>query len=224
MTWPLDHLSASLIARYRDCPLSALYYRRGEPSSADPRYRVAGSIVHSLIEREYDPSAEPYSPECPVDDMMQSRIDESMAGYRELRQRGLLPEPSEAVRPEVYFEAEIGGVPLVGYIDLLYQTETGWRVEDWKTGSPRQKDRDQMRIYAYALEQTLGARPSETVATLDYLRLGRREAVPYTSSEAVEDSIVRDVVEPVENLEFPANRGSRCSMCEYRPICKAWAD
>lgn len=222
--FPVDHLSPSFINKYEQCPLAALYYRQNKPKEWDPRYAEVGSYIHSLIEREYNPSAEIVFPSCGMDDMMTSRAAESMAGYRRLRQHDPRYDPAERTQhPEVLIRGEIAGVPLIGYIDLLSYRGGRVYIDDWKTGKYKPADEQQLRIYTMLVSMMMGIRPGTVTATLDYLRDDRiQRPVPYTSTAAIEGHIIKDVIEPIQDLIFVPHRGQQCARCEYRPICEAW--
>ena len=75
------------------------------------------------------------------------------------------------------------------------------------------------------VSRIMGIPPRDIIATLDYLREEPRriqKRVPYTSTAAIEQHIEREVIEPINDLQFVPVRGSHCERCEYRKICEAW--
>lgn len=224
--FPMDHLSPSFINKFEDCPLAALYYRQGRPSDRDVRYAEVGRHIHSILEHEYDPNAEIYQPECGMDEMMRLRCSQSLEGYRALLKQDHRFDPREGTQhPEVHVHTEIAGVPLVGFIDLLSVRGSTVYIDDWKTGYPGKKDENQIRIYTMMVSRIMGIPPRDIIATLDYLREEPRriqKRVPYTSTAAIEQHIVRNVIEPINDLQFVPVLGKHCADCEYRRICEAW--
>ena len=212
--FPMDHLSPSFISRFEECPLKALYYREGRPAEYDIRYAEIGRHIHSIIEKEYNPNAEIYEPTCGMDTMMALRRNQSIDGYRELRRQDRRFDPREGTQhPEVHVRSEIRGVPSMVYIDA------------WKTGFFFFNDTATTEIYTMMISRIMGIPPRDIIATLDYLReepkrIQRR--VPYTSTASIEQHIVKEVIEPIDDLQFVPVLGGHCDRCEYRHICEAW--
>ena len=135
-------------------------------------------------------------------------------------------DPREGTQhPEVHVRSEIRGVPIIGFIDLLSIRGSMVYIDDWKTGFPGKRDEQQIRIYTMMVSRIMGIPPRDIIATLDYLREEPRriqKRVPYTSTAAIEQHIEREVIEPINDLQFVPVRGSHCERCEYRKICEAW--
>lgn len=224
--FPMDHLSPSFISKFEECPLKALYYREGRPAEYDIRYAEVGKHIHSILEKEYNPAAEIYEPVCGMDEMMAIRRNQSIEGYMTLRKQDRRFDPREGTQhPEVHVRSEIRGVPIIGFIDLLSIRGSMVYIDDWKTGFPGKRDEQQIRIYTMMISRIMGIPPRDIIATLDYLREepGRiQKRVPYTSTAAIEQHIEREVIEPINDLQFVPVRGSHCERCEYRKICEAW--
>lgn len=226
--FPMDHLSASFIAKFETCPLAAMYYREGRPMEWDSRYAEVGSYTHSVIERRYDPDRPEYVLEVPMDGEMQMRHNQAMAGHDALCKMDSRFRPNpEWHKPEYEFSYEIEGVPLVGFIDLL--TVRGKtpivNIDDWKTGRYKQADEQQMRIYTMVISELLGVIPRDITATLCYLREEPKKIVrqvPYTGTAAIKHHIIEDIIKPICDLQFVPRRGQHCARCEYRPICDAY--
>lgn len=223
--FPMDHLSPSFINKFEECPLAALYYREGKPSSRDIRYSEVGRFTHSVLQQVYDPEAELYTPPF-MDSMMHTRHAQAMQGYKELRKQDHRFDPIEGTQhPEVHVSIEIHGVPLIGIIDLLSIRGSMVYIDDWKTGYPGKKDEQQIRIYTLMVSRIMGIPPRDIIATLDYLREEPKKIqkrVPFTSMSALENQIVKNVIEPISDLQFVPVRGRHCDSCEYREICEAW--
>lgn len=223
--FPMDHLSPSFISKYEECPLKALYYRQDRPAIFDRRYAEVGRYTHSVIEQQYNPNAETYRPEI-MDGMMESRHADAMKGYNELRRTDGRFDPAEGTQhPEVHVEIKVEGVPVVGFIDLLSIRGQMVYIDDWKTGRPKQADEEQIRIYTMMISRIMGVSPRDIIATLDYLRDDPRKIqkrVAYTSTAAITQHIIQDVIEPINDLQFIPVMGQHCERCEYRTTCEAW--
>ena len=225
--FPMGHLSPSFISKYESCPLAALYYREGRPKQWDQRYAEIGSHTHSILEREYNTSAEIYIPSM-MDAEMSRRHTEAMAGYEALKAIEPRYVPDRKVHhPEVHIRYRIGGVDLVGYIDLLTIRGKSPQIyiDDWKTGMYKPADEQQIRIYTMVISEAMGVSPRDITSTLCYLRESRGKimrTIPYTSTAAIKRHIIDDVIEPINDLFFPAKWGKACERCESRHIWEAW--
>lgn len=225
--FPADHLSASFIAKYKECPLKAKYYREGKPADQDRRYMECGSLVHSVIQRYYDPSAKLYEPlPGTMDAEMEKRYQESIAGFESLAQMVPRFVADGTQTPEVRIETEIcDGVPFIGFIDLLTRKDGRIWIDDWKTGAHNADNEFQIRMYAMIISRMTDTPMANITSTLNYLRepMGKQQKiVPFTSEKAIEYHVKKYIVDPIWANDWHAEpSGGKCARCEYRKICEA---
>lgn len=223
--FPADHLSASFIAKYEQCPLAAKYYREGKPAEQDRRYLECGSLVHSVIERYYNPSAKLYEPlPGTMDSEMEQRYSESVAGFEQLVATvpRLMADGSQT--PEVRIQSELCGVPFLGFIDLLTRKDGKIWIDDWKTGAHSQQNENQIRMYTLLISRMTDTPIKDITATLDYVReipSKRQRIIPFTSEKAIEYRVKKYVVDPIWAEDWHPKVGAQCARCEYRRICEA---
>jgi DNA helicase-2/ATP-dependent DNA helicase PcrA len=74
---------------------------------------------------------------------------------------------------EAPFSMVIGGQQLIGRIDAVFQTPTGYEVVDWKTNKQASADPLQLAIYRLAWAELMGVEPSAVTASFYYVRLGQ---------------------------------------------------
>lgn len=221
--FPLDHISASFIKAYMDCHLKGHYYKIRAPSTFDPRYAECGSVVHSAIERQYNPLAEEYTanPDL-MDGQMVQRANESVEGFKMIARRlpRLTPGKGQQAEVEIKWYPEVD-VLFLGYIDLLTVGPTTY-IDDWKTGAEGPKDELQMRLYKVAVSETMGIPTRNIITTLHYLRQAKSKEVPFDGIRETRHWLKVNVIDPVRDMDFTPNVGSQCARCEYRTICDAW--
>ena len=120
---------------------------------------------------------------------------------------------------ELKFNVELGGVPVVGFIDQIIETPKGLVVRDIKTGS-KPGDTFQLCTYAEAMKQTYGVDIDRGVYWLG--RTGRpgRVKVFTDKDRANVHDVFREVNGLIEGGHFPADPDqSKCAMCSVRTSC-----
>ncbi|MFI5426173.1 PD-(D/E)XK nuclease family protein [Aeromicrobium sp. UC242_57] len=73
---------------------------------------------------------------------------------------------------EAPFSIVLGGQQIIGRIDAIYQTDTGFDVVDWKTNKQATSDPLQLAIYRLAWAELQGIDPSLVEGVFYYVRLG----------------------------------------------------
>lgn len=135
-------------------------------------------------------------------------------------------------------------VHLSGFVDLLFETEDGWVIADYKTGSVPRSDsylfdqyQTQLTTYAWMLQAEYDIEPAS--ARLVYVQSGEEHDVPIDWDGF--DSYLRSLpdrlrIEPGEGLPLDPDPNpevsdketlsleSRCGSCPYTSICPAWTD
>ncbi len=231
-------LSFSSIATYRECPRQYWYRYRLQlpaPPSLEAQF---GSIVHlalmqagralsrgELVDlaRLQEMYRDAWRQAALVD---RRRPALEALGWRllsRLHAEGGLERPWLVEHP---FTVELGGWTLRGVIDRIDRCDRGWRIVDYKTGTPipasRLRRDLQLALYALAA-RSLGLQPLEL--EIVYLRDGRRvriDADQELLSEA--ERIGAEVAAGVAAGRFEARpERRRCAFCPYRLVCdQAW--
>jgi RecB family exonuclease len=123
---------------------------------------------------------------------------------------------------EVKVETSLGGVPVVGYIDRVFQdTETGvLEIVDYKSGARMPQTPDQLGQYSVQLEQqegvpvTWGAFYNARKATLD----GPIDLRRYTEQSFGEE--YQQLEASLEAKKFEPNITALCKACGVKDACK----
>lgn len=142
-----------------------------------------------------------------------------MSSCLKLLKSPLLARIKDASRrmQEVPFTARLDGCSLVGRIDLLLQEASGWVVVDYKTGSASDKERyrQQVGIYALAVQKCLGTTPGEVA--LVSLGDGDDYSLEVGSSLLDEtQEMLCAVSGGIKEHRFEAARSEKCIQCVYR--------
>ncbi len=114
-----------------------------------------GTVVHALIEEHYSPRAlfdpdelfglndlEIHTESASIKD---SEIEQLRQAFLATRFADLTP-----VAVEQPFSISLGGIPVTGYIDAIFQIDGRYLVVDWKTGTSAHLDPMQLAIYRLA--------------------------------------------------------------------------
>jgi CRISPR/Cas system-associated exonuclease Cas4 (RecB family) len=144
-------------------------------------------------------------------------------------------DPSTWLACEQLGTIELFGAKIYAVPDFALRTPEGIAILDWKTGSPRERDRFQLALYALYAEATWGAEPTSVRCADVYLPSGEIVEQRFERSEldealgVVESSIVR-----MRALHFDAGRTAgdaehfpmlpegdpTCGRCNYRELCQ----
>ena len=119
---------------------------------------------------------------------------------------------------ELYFNVDLGGVRVRGYIDqLVTEEDSTVRVRDLKTGSTKSKF--QLETYAVAVEKQFG----EVVNLGDwYLGKTGNLSKRLELSEVTEEDVAARYVamdQGVKAGNFPATTGFHCNFCDVSHAC-----
>ena len=120
------------------------------------------------------------------------------------------------------------GVPYMGILDLVFQREEGLNVIDWKTGRPKEEDREQALLYVMAAKDHYGA-PTESIRVeMVYLLTGQVSTFSATDDE-LEELRKRMLHEAEEFYKIHRDPDvlknqktedlSTCADCFFRAMC-----
>lgn len=130
------------------------------------------------------------------------------------------PDGTPAI--ELGFEIALDGVPVRGFIDIVYETPGGsLRPRDAKTGKKVPDDPMQLATYAVAIEATYGRRPWQGDY---YMAASRTATVPIDLREYPTDRVT-DAYGRLDALilaeEFdPQPEKSKCRFCSVSASCE----
>jgi putative RecB family exonuclease len=128
-----------------------------------------------------------------------------------------LPDGSPAL--EVEFLARLGNVWVRGFIDAVWEWDTGEiDVVDWKTGTKKPEDEEQLGLYRLAIEELLGVRVN--VGRYFMLRTWKYEPVDlsrFTREHLTE--IYSQAEAGIRGRLYVAKPGSGCFTCTMKKHC-----
>lgn len=241
-------LSKSKINTYKQCPRRYKYdYKDGlarerdEPLEGTP-LRI-GLDVHEIFEWYYlQPGAaeikQPYDYDIdqilrqhPKYDMYPNFMDNfvkfNMRLIDDSGVPGYLPE-------DVELRLHDENLNMVGIIDVVFKTDAGRTILDYKTGKPKgiRQYREELIIYKMLYEQATGKQVDYCgiyFPLVDQFRMMKvigpgEEVPPKTAAITLEDefyvlSDIDDVRERIIKEEFPAKPGFLCGYCDYKNLC-----
>tara|TARA_B100000686_G_C16767850_1_gene963033 strand:- start:593 stop:1420 length:828 start_codon:yes stop_codon:yes gene_type:complete len=142
----------------------------------------------------------------------------------------LLEDPTmvDVETTEKRVTANLSGVPFIGYIDRLDRNVDGLVVTDYKTGRlPRLEDRTkafgQVVLYAAAVEETLGERPTRSRLLYlgsEILEIDISESLLNEEKSRLAESWSR-LNKDCNNGDFKPNTGPLCGWCSFVTKCDA---
>jgi DNA helicase II / ATP-dependent DNA helicase PcrA len=241
------HFSASALKTYKDCPLKYKFQHVLEVPSGGKTYFDLGTAVHSVVEvltrRQIEEKG--YLPTKDdaikiLDHYWVSSSYQSITAEQEDRvhaekmfeffvlwcaeRNGMGCTPFEA---EKYFEIEIAGKKVIGFIDRIDLTPSGnYEVFDYKTGKSTLHGNTvrsdiQMNLYSLAIEKLYGKLPQS--ANLLYLQKEKK-----LSYDAEQDAVAKSKEEMISLIEGilkemfdPKPDYNTCKFCDYQSICDA---
>jgi CRISPR-associated protein Cas4 len=122
------------------------------------------------------------------------------------------------------FRLKIAGVPLVGKIDRIDESEGSYEIIDYKTGEAKDKrkvDRDkQLTIYGMAAKEALGVKAEKL--SLFFVETGEKVTTTRTDDEyEKERKYLEKTAKEIKNSSFKPKPGYPfpCGFCEYNKIC-----
>jgi DNA helicase II / ATP-dependent DNA helicase PcrA len=228
-------LSYSAIAAYDDCPRQYWYRHVQELPVVQSAEAVHGVILHDVLRRAGELRREGKGVTAAA---LRSIHDEvwraipfpdprrapafkrnGAAELEAFRARGGLERaPAYLEQP---FEVAVDGWRLRGVIDRIDQTETGWKIIDYKSGRPVARRKRDLQVALYAL----GASASMQLEPLDlevvYLASGDSVKIEHAAA-LVREAETRGtaVADGIRSARFAAKpERRRCRLCPYRLAC-----
>lgn len=232
-------LSYSKLNTYRQCPLRYRYtYLERLPRRPRRLFRAARRIHHALMRwLTYARSGSPRWDDvrAAYDSAWGAIQDPTVTEDRDYHE-GLqilqeyhsanLERPCRPVLLEHKFAVPLGGHVLIGAIDRVDATDSGYEVVDYKLDrelrSQETVDADlQLALYHLALEESQGITPE--ALTLYFLRHNIQRTTTRTPSQSTE--LARWVVGTGDEIsrerQWSPCRGEHCHGCDFRPVCPA---
>jgi superfamily I DNA/RNA helicase/RecB family exonuclease len=244
-------LTPSALKAFAECPLRWFLEREARARGAQSAAQGFGVVLHALAQLVSEGAL-------PADrDVLLARLDEVWpslgfeAPWHAAAERRTAEETVDRllvwlgargdrtfVAAEAPFEAEIGGVRLVGTADRLELDAEGHvHVVDFKTGKAplslgATAEDPQLGAYQLAVRDNgFQALEPESVpggAELVYLRKGMKTGLPGTRTQEAlgdgltwADTLVMATGEAVRAEDFPARPNERCGGCDFRGACPA---
>lgn len=232
-------LSYSKLNTYRQCPLRYRYtYLERLPRRPRRLFRAARRIHHALMRwLTYARSGSPRWEEvrAAYDSAWGAIQDPTVTETRDY-QEGLailqeyhttnLERPCRPVMLEHKFAVPLGAHVLIGAIDRVDATDSGYEVIDYKLDrelrSQETVDADlQLALYHLALEESHGISPE--ALTLYFLRHNIQRTTRRTPAESAE--LARWVMHTGDDISRQRHwnpcAGDHCGGCDFRPVCPA---
>jgi DNA helicase-2/ATP-dependent DNA helicase PcrA len=144
---------------------------RPMPRRPSPAARF-GTRFHAWVEAHYgqqvllDPSELPGQGD--ADLSSDSELDDAIEKFRKGPYGDREPYAIEAP-----FSIVLGGQQVIGRIDAVFATDSGFEVVDWKTNKSADADSFQLAIYRLAWAELRGVDPAQVAAVFYYVRLGQ---------------------------------------------------
>jgi len=135
-------------------------------------------------------------------------------------QTGLTGKP---IGVERRFTVDLGTIKLLGKIDRIDKTESGFEIIDYKTGNrndKKLKDDLQLPIYSLACKSLYGEYPKR----LMYMFLNDSEPFLVNFDDDEINSTIAEIktrAEEIKSSDFTATPGFHCGYCGYAGICPA---
>lgn len=241
----IDHLSASQISLYLNCPLKYRFqYIDQLPKPFKPSGLAFGSVIHSALEWFHKEKllkvfeVDWFSQGVETDIRYKNGETDSglrMTG-RELLTQYFHWDQGKPVRAEVPFSlplvepvtGEVLDLRLEGIIDLI---ETDHVVVEFKTSartmsSQELEDNLQLTCYAYAYEMLFQSRP-QTLKVVNLVKAKAPKIALLETKRGLNDyqrffHLAREVQRGVESGIFFPRASFMCKDCEYAGPCQEW--
>ena len=239
--------SPSSVNLFLQCSLKYWFEKGARWQSQPSEALVSGNIVHGVLEDLFLKPAGERTREAARQSYMRHQ-ERQMQGLEDVIDFGVVRERSgEAINS--YFASEnpddvtiatngiersisgqVADVPLEGRIDRLEQSETGLRIVDYKTGTPKpaymESNWRQQMLYAAASDQAIDDGEITEVA-LFYLgeepRLLVRPVTKFATTNV--SDVLRRVNEDREEFHaesrWQAKTGPLCKYCAFQIVCPA---
>lgn len=161
-------------------------------------------------------------------DEFYAEVESMLDGYFAMED----PSTIEPHDQEMWMNAELLGVPMVGILDRVDMNEDGsFVISDYKTGKPPKPEYERkaffgLRVYAALWRQLHdGTAP----ASVRLLFLGASETLTLDVNDQMCDAVEREVRAVWRAInrahrtnQWPARKQVLCQWCSYQGICPAW--
>jgi DNA helicase-2/ATP-dependent DNA helicase PcrA len=239
-----DHLSATAIETYEQCPLRFKLQTEWNLPRDAPAALQYGASMHRVLHTFYQ--ARQMGREISDEHLLENfRADFASAGLPDRYQYELYlrqgreqliqflawarssPSP-EVLHTEQPFELSIAGIQFTGRIDRIDRIEgadgKSVSIVDYKTGRPKsQDDADkslQLSLYALAARRVWGLRADRLI--LHNLEDNTAAVTTRLDAELAQaEERVRAAAEGIAAGDFHAEPGRQCGLCPYRNLCPA---
>jgi CRISPR/Cas system-associated exonuclease Cas4 (RecB family) len=224
--------SKSKINDFKKCPRKYYFQNRTELGRSihetTNTKAYLGNVVHKLIELFNNPAID------------RETIDEHLAGMEtndegvEFCQKNIntffkLLE-KYGLGSAAFYEQRVEDEELdfSGYIDAIYDTDSGYWVIDYKTGKFYKNSMDdyifELYIYAILTKRCLGITPSKL--GMFFTSHPRSSFVIDFDQGEYEEAFetMLDYMAQMEGTEFPRQRSKLCEYCKFVNLCDAYTD
>jgi ATP-dependent DNA helicase UvrD/PcrA len=228
-------LSYSAIATYDDCPRQYWYRHVQQLPVVQSAEAVHGVILHDVLrragERRRDGKSVTAAGLRSIHDEVWRTIPfpdprrapafkrNGAAELEAFRARGGFERaPAYLEQP---FEVAVDGWKLRGVIDRIDQTETGWKIIDYKSGRPIARRKRDLQVALYALGASAAMQLDPLDLEVVYLASGDSVRVE-NAAALVREAQTRgtEVADGIRAARFAAKpERRRCRLCPYRLAC-----
>lgn len=140
------------------------------------------------------------------------------------RERELRKNKREIVQKEQKFDIEIEGKKLMGFIDRIDQTSSGYEVIDYKTSNSMETEKNlvnnlQLYVYGEAVKTMRSAYPDKV--SLWYLKQNEIRSISFKeiNYDLLKTKLVENIRE-IERKNFKAKPSfMACKFCDFNKIC-----
>lgn len=238
-------LSPSQAISYQDCPRRYVLERRLRLGDSTSPYSHFGELGHDILERaeaEVIGTGARHAHLPRVLEIVDEVWESADFGSPQLNEAwkakaidmltklyGHWPGKGEPVEVELDVTSQIGGIQWVGRIDRLEQSDEGFRVVDYKTGT-RAPNRDdaaesiQLAFYALAVQRDRG----KVVAS--EMWFPRTNSVSVTTRELALHRLpdltaaMEEIAASIGSESWEPRVSDNCNRCPFRRSCPAWPE
>lgn len=257
---PLAYISPSRLSCWLSCPLKwAFRYRDGlrTPTTAS---LFTGKAVHAALEVYYrhrhlgvtlaaddvvQRSADSWAQLMDEENMMFDSADAEQAMRQQVADMvraylGTVPKDEKPLAVEVAAEAPLVdpftgedlGIPLVGVLDLVLDTDAGPVITDFKTAARSSEPMEisheiQLTSYAWLHRQITGQQEAGLeIRSLIKTKVPKVEFHPYAARSDAHFrrlfAVLREYVAALDGDTFNFRPGFSCGLCDFREQCRHW--
>lgn len=221
-----SEISVSGILDYIDCPAKFRYcHLMGVPpggrwrldEDSESSAAALGTRVHGILENTDFRSDPPTEILRDLDDEARSPVERFYESrwFEELHS-------ADRIIKEQFFRVRVGGVPVIGRMDVVYHGAAGWTILDYKTGRGEDRERYELQvgIYSLACKQLFGSLPSRAVLLL--LSMDEEWVVDTLDGRCADMALekIRQSYSSISSNQFAPTHGKSCTHCSYSAICK----